>query len=69
MFFMVGIYWDIFYKYQKAYFKRKYIKLPQNIYYDRKFKLYVNPKIIDELVDGLYVCSETVHSGLFISMK
>ena len=37
---------DILFKMECFYFKRKYSNLPSKIYYDKKFKTYVNPKLL-----------------------
>lgn len=64
-----GFYFNIFYRYENYYFKRRYLNLPSKIYYDRKFKTYVNPKIIDERGCLEYICSETVCDGVFYNYQ
>lgn len=64
-----GFYFNILYRYEDAYFKSKYLNLPSKIYYDRKFKTYVNPKIIDERGFLEYICSETVCDGVIYNYQ
>ena len=62
---MEGLYWKIRYAYEAWYFKRKYATKVPKIYYDKKFRVYVNPKVLEEKDSCLeYVCSETVRYSL-----
>lgn len=57
-------YWNIKYALENSYFKRKYANLTPKIYYDRKYRTYVNPKNLDERGCAEYVCSEAVRWGV-----
>lgn len=61
-----GLLWQIRYKYEDYYFKQRYANREAKIYYDKKMKQYVNPKILDERSSSLiYVCSEIVRDSLY----
>lgn len=60
-------YWNIKVALENSYFKRKYSNLTPMIYYDRKYQVYVNPKLIDERGCAEYVCSESVCDSLIYS--
>lgn len=58
--------WQIRYKYEKWYFKHHYRGKQAKIYYDKKFKTYVNPLLLEENSSSLiYVCSELVRDSLY----
>lgn len=63
-FLLEGFLWRIRYKLEALYFNLRYSGRSPGIYYDRIFKVYVNPEIIKERGSLWYVLCETVHDGL-----
>ena len=61
---ITSIYWKIRYAFERFYFNRRYSGRVPGIYYDRIFKVYVNPEIIEVRCDLLHVLYETVCSNL-----
>ncbi len=57
------LYWIIWYLAEKNHFKRKYEKLPPKIYYDRKYRCYVNPVLLHNRGSLEDICYDTVRSG------
>lgn len=63
---LIGWLWQIRYKYEDYYFKQRYANREAKIYYDKKIKQYVNPKILQERSSSLiYVCSEIARDSLY----
>lgn len=48
---------------ESRYLERKYAEMPLKIYYDRKYRCYINPKLLNEQGDIEYICSEITRSG------
>lgn len=61
---ITSIYWKIRYAFERLYFKTRYGGRSPGIYYDRIFKVYVNPEIIEMRGELLHVLYETVCSNL-----
>lgn len=62
---MERLYWKMRYAYEEWYFNRKYGNERPGIYYDKKFRVYINPRIPIERSSSLvYVCCETVRDGI-----
>lgn len=64
MIMITKIYWKIRYAFERRYFKVRYGGRAPGIYYDRIFKVYVNPEMIEERGPLFYVLCETVRDGL-----
>lgn len=58
------LYKETRYSLENSYFKRKYSRLPSKIYYDKKYKTYITPKLIEERGCSIYVCAEIAKTGL-----
>lgn len=62
----MGVLWRIRYKCEGYYFKQKYGNKEPKIYYDKKMKQYVTPKLLGERSESLiYVCSEIARDSLY----
>ena len=61
---MEKLYWKIRYAFENLYFKVRYGRRSPGIYYDRMYKLYVNPEIIEERGSLYWVLSESVRDNL-----
>ena len=63
---LMGLLWRIRYKCEDYYFMQHYGDNESKIYYDKKMKQYVNPKVLDERSASLiYVCSEIARDSLY----
>ena len=63
---IIGVLWQIRYKYEEYYLKKFYGNKEAKIYYDKKMKQYVNSKLLDERSESLiYVCSELTRDSLY----
>lgn len=58
------ILWRVRYAFETWYFKTKYSKKQPKIYYDKYFKCYVHPQLVEERGSIEYVVSELTKSGL-----
>lgn len=63
---LIGLCWQIRYKCEDNYFKYRYGGKEAKVYYDKKMKKYVNPKLLDERSSSvIYVCSEIARDSLY----
>lgn len=60
----MGTMWKIRYAFERWYFKTRYSNKQPKIYYDRWFKCYVHPKLVEERGCIEYVVSELTRCGL-----
>ncbi len=66
---MRNLYWKIRYAYERWYFNRKYRNKGNKVFYDRKYRCYVCPKLIEERGDIEYVIAELTRTGLIYEYK
>lgn len=66
---MQSLYWRIRYAYEKWYFKNKYGQRKNKVYYDKRYRCYVCPKLIEERGPVEYVIAELTRIGLIYEYK
>ncbi|WP_410497161.1 hypothetical protein QTL86_10565 [Cellulosilyticum sp. ST5] len=66
---MKRLYWKIRYAYEKRYFHRKYGRKKNKVYYDKRYRCYVCPALIEERGPIEYVIVELTSTGLIYECK